>query len=200
MKILHCFADEGVESECLQAYGEVYRIGLDPRDTNESRPIQADAQALPIQSDVTFDLGLFHPPCQKWAVGSHVQCNPDERHENLIPVARDIAVDYCDDWIIENVTQAPLNNPVTLNGGMFGSPLHYERAFETSYHVPQPRNQTRLCDPPERIEDHHANGGFQGSKQVWKTLKGYSGEYHARSFKREAIPRAYLDYLIRPLL
>lgn len=197
-RILHCFADEGVESEALAAYGDVIRVGLDPRDTNTSEPIKADARALPFAEDATFDLGLFHPPCQKWAVGSHIHGTSDD-HENLLPVAREIAEQHCDEWIIENVPQAPLNDPVMLNGGMFGSPLHYERAFETSYHVNQPRNQSRLGDSGE-FDDHHDTGGFQGGIEMWKSAKGYSGDYRARNFKRAAIPRAYIDYLVRPLL
>jgi len=198
MKILHVFADEGIESEALAAYGDVTRVGLDPKDNPYTDELIAcDARELDLEQ--TFDLGLFHPPCQRWAVGSYTSGDPKERHENLIPVARRVAREYCENWIIENVPQAPLHQPVTLNGGMFGLPLHYERAFETSYHVDQPREQTRLSGPGG-FETHHANGGFQGSKQLWKSAKGYTGEYDARSLKREAIPRAYINYLIRPLL
>lgn len=195
--ILHCFADEGVESEALAAYGSVTRLGLNPVDnpyTDEL--IQTDARDW--NPDRQFDLGLFHPPCQKWAVGSHIQGNPDENHNNLIPVARELT-DYCENWIIENVPQAPLHNPVKLNGTMFGLPLHYERAFETNYHVDQPRNQTRLSGSGD-FNTHHDTGGWQGPKELWKSAKGYTGEYRANSLKREAIPRAYLNYLIRPLL
>ena len=198
MRILHCFADQGVESEALSAYGNVYRIGLNAVNTNESQPIKADARHLPISPNVTFDLGLFHPPCQRWTPGAKMN-KTTENHENLIPVARQIAEQHCDEWIIENVPNAPLNDPVTLNGGMFGSPLHYERAFETSYHVDQPRNQTRLTNLGY-FDRHHENGGFQGSKELWKSAKGYSGDYNAKSLSRSAIPRAYINYLIRPLL
>jgi len=65
--ILHCFADYGTESEVLSDFGNVIRVGIDPKDTNESTPIKADAHIedkewdLPIKDDVTFDLGLFHP-------------------------------------------------------------------------------------------------------------------------------------------
>ena len=198
LKILHCFADEGIESEALAAYGDVVRIGLDAKDTNESQPVKADARHLPLQSDAEFDLGLFHPPCQRWTPGAQMQGSTTD-HENLIPLAREISEQHCSEWIIENVPQAPLNDPVKLNGGMFGLPLHYERHFETSYHIDQPRNQTRLTDGGY-FDQHHENGGFQGSKEMWKSAKGYSGDYHARSLKREAIPRAYINYLIRPLL
>jgi len=197
MKILHCFADEGVESEALAAYGEVTRVGLDPEDTPfTDHLIQADARG--VEFDATFDLGLFHPPCQQWAAATHIDGNRSE-HDNLIPEARILANKYCNEWIIENVPQAPLNNPVKLNGGMFGSPLHYERAFETSYHIDQPRNQTRITNT-DTFSHHHETGHFNGTTQEWKSVKGYTGEYNSKSLKREAIPRAYINYLIRPLL
>ena len=198
MRILHCFADQGVESEALSAFGDVYRIGLNAVDTNKSQPIKADARHLPIKSDVRFDLGLFHPPCQSWTPGA-AQHGTQNEHPNLIPLAREIAEQHCGEWIIENVPNAPLNNPVTLNGGMFGSPLHYERAFETSYHVEQPRNQTRLTTD-KTMEKHHDTGGWFGDYELWQSVKGYSGDYNAKSLKRSAIPRAYINYLVRPLL
>jgi hypothetical protein len=195
--ILHCFADEGIEAEALSAFGSVTRVGLDPVDNQYTDELIA-CDARDVSFDRTFDLGLFHPPCQRWTPGAKMN-GTDEDHENLIPLARELGREYCDAWIIENVPQAPLHQPLVLNGGMFGLPLHYERAFETSYHVDQPRHQSRLSGPGG-FERHHENGGFQGSLQLWKSAKGYSGDYSARSLKREAIPRAYINYLVRPLL
>jgi len=198
MKILHCFADEGVESEALAAYGKVTRVGINPEDTLfTDHLIQADAREVAF--DTEFDLGLFHPPCQKWASQTHIDGDRDD-HDNLIPVARELAREYCDEWIIENVPNAPLHNAVVLNGGMFGLPLHYERAFETSYHVVQPRRQKRLTDPPDKLQEHHATGHYTGSKELWKSAKGYTGDYDSRSFKRSAVPRAYINYLVRSIL
>jgi len=196
--ILHAFADEGVESEALSVYGHVTRVGLNPRNTPYTdRLIASDVRDVAF--DQEFDLGLFHPPCQSWTPGAQSQGTAQD-HDNLIPTAREIARDTCDEWIIENVPQAPLHNPIVLNGGMFGVPLHYERAFETSYHVPQPPRNKRLGDIPGPFSEHHKTGGWQGPVELWKNAKGYSGDYRARSLKREAVPRPYLNYLIRPLL
>ena len=198
MNILHCFADEGIEAEALAAYGDVTRVGLDPKDNPHTDELIA-SDAREVEFDQEFDLGLFHPPCQKWTPGAQMH-GTTENHENLIPVAREIGREYCDNWIVENVPQAPLHNPVNLNGGMFGLPLHYERSFETSYHVDQPRNQTRLNGGHETFDEFHATGGWKGGIELWKSVKGYTGDYRAKSLKREAIPRAYINYLVRPLL
>ena len=71
--ILHCFADAGTESEILSEFGDVIRVSIDPKDTNESDPIRADAHlppdngvkdwGFPIKQGRSFDLGLLHPVC-----------------------------------------------------------------------------------------------------------------------------------------
>jgi hypothetical protein len=189
MKILHCFADEGVESELLADYGEVYRIGLDVSDNNRSHAIQADAKTLPFKDSVTFDLGLFHPPCTKW---SEMPSADTENAPNLIPQAREIAQQHCSDWIIENKPRAPLDDPVYLSGDMFGLPVDYKRAFETSFPVEQPPEQARFKESPGQPFFYTEYG-----KEWWATAKGYSPRYSAKHLSRNAVPRSYLNYLLR---
>jgi len=198
MSILHAFADEGIESEVLSAYGSVTRVGINPTDNPYTDAlIQADIREW--EPEDKYDVGLFHPPCQKWTPGARSN-GTTGNHDNLIPRARDVAEDCCDEWIIENVPQAPLNESVRLNGAMFGLPLHYERVFELSYHVDQPRNQTRLTGGHGTFDKHHETGGWYGSNELWKSVKGYTGNYNSEALKRTAIPRPYLNYILRPLL
>jgi hypothetical protein len=199
-RILHVFADTGVECEVLSGYGDVTRLGIDPEpNPYTDRLVEADARDAADHLSGTFDLGLFHPPCQTWTPGARMNGTADD-HPNLIPLARSIAREYCDEWIIENVPDAPLHNPTVLNGGMFRLPLNYERAFETSYHVPAPPRQATLSRPNDSFGDHHATGGWHGSKQLWKSVKGYSHDWPGDPLKRSAVPRMYLNYLLRPLL
>lgn len=189
MNILHCFADEGVESECLSDYGTVYRVGINPTDRNQSQPIQANAKQLPFD-DVTFDLGLFHPPCTLWSdIGD---ANKHNDAENLIPLAREIAHEYCNDWIIENKPRAPLHDPTVLNGGMFGLPIKYERAFETSFRVKQPPQQ-RTFGGVETSPYFDS----ENSREWWASVKGYTPRYQKGHLSRNAVPRPALQYLLR---
>lgn len=143
--ILHCFADFGVESEVLSGYGNVVRIGINARDLNDSEPIRAYAYDLPIAEDVQFDPGFFHPLCKKWANMISISGDPSDE-PNQIPLARELAHEYCDFYVIENRPQAPLNDPAVFNGRMFGLPIAYERAFETNFRVPQPSRFERFGD------------------------------------------------------
>lgn len=187
MEILHCFADQGVESETLLDYGEVIRVSINAEDTNGSTPIKADANNLPFSDDVEFDLGLLQPPCTKWST------MPDTKRDeapNLIPRAREIGNQYCKDYIIENKPQAPLQDPVRLSGPMFNLPIEYERGFETTFKVEQPRQQQRLSETSPYFYNNR-------TKEWWQSVKGCSGNYSREHIAKNSIPEAYLRYLLQ---
>jgi len=192
VKLLHCFADTGVESEPLSAYGDVYRIGIDPRDTNGSTPIQADAATLPFKDSVTFELGVFHPPCTRWS--DMPDANKDGDAPNFIPLAREIAEKHCDHYVIENKPQAPLKNPVRLKGDMFGLPIEYERAFETSFHVEQPT--IHMTFGTECSTYFYSDR----STEWWHSVKGVSNDYPKQQLAKSGIPARYIHYLARAWL
>jgi hypothetical protein len=187
-KILHCFADGGVESEVLTEFGTVVRVGLSPSNKNGSNPIQADATALPIKDDTRFDLGLFHPPCTKW---SDMPSANTENAPNLIPNAREIARKYCDHYIIENKPRAPLIDQIELSGDMFGLPIEYTRAFETSFAVDQPAKQRRFGTAKGQPFFY-----TEYSAEWWACAKNYAPKYSAKHLSRNAVPRPYLYHLL----
>ena len=182
--ILHCFADAGTESEILSEFGDVIRVSIDPRDTNESEPIKADAHlypeneekewGFPIREDFSFDLGLFHPVCSRWAATTSISGDPDS-HENMIPSARQIAKQYCDHYIIENVAKAPLRDPTILNGRVFGLPIEYKRGFETSFRVPEPPRQGSLLTSTGASDTAETSSFYfsERSKEWWAATKAY---------------------------
>jgi hypothetical protein len=205
--ILHCFADYGSESEVLSQIGKVYRVGISPHDTNCSIPIQADAHvtaddknwSIPFNPDTQFDLGVFHPVCTKWAATTSISGNAEE-HENMIPSARAIAEEFCDHHIIENVPKATLNNPTVLNGRMFGLPIEFERAFETSFDVPQPPRERPLFTNEGASETAETSSFFftERSRLWWATVKGCDAwRYPKQHIAKNTIPRVYIEYLLQ---
>lgn len=211
--ILHCFADEGTESEVLSNIGDVIRVSINPQDTNESEPIAADAHLLPegeqnnelnfpIKNNITFDLGVFHPVCTKWAATTCISGDPEE-HENMIPSARSIAQNYCDHYIIENVPNAPLRDPTMLNGRMFGLPIEYERGFETSFHVPQPPRERAFLttDGPSDTTETSSFFFSERSKEWWASAKGYDPRpYTKQHLAKNTIPAPFIQYFLRAWL
>ncbi len=205
--ILHCFADYGIESEVLNGFGNVVRMSINPEDTNDSAPIKADAHVtaegkdwdVPIKEEVTFDLGLFHPVCSKWAATTSISGDQDD-HENMIPSARSIAERYCDHQIIENVPKAPLNDPTVLNGRMFGLPIEYERGFETSFDVPQPPRERPLLTNEGPSDNAETSSFFfsERSKNWWAAAKNYTPDsYPKQHIAKNSIPAPYIYYLLR---
>lgn len=208
--ILHCFADYGVESEILSWYGNVIRIGIDAYDTNESIPITADANILdedadwdiPFKGDVTFDLGVFHPVCSKWASTTSISGNPDD-HTNMIPSARSIADRYCNHHVIENVPRAPLEDPVVLDGRMFGLPIKYERAFETNFDVPQPPRYQRFWGKDGDNETAETSSFFftERSRRWWASVKNVPPRnYPKQHLAKNTIPAPYIHHVCRSWL
>lgn len=199
IKILHAFADVGTESEALVAHGEVVRVGLDPRDSNESIPIQADCYELPFEKN-SFDLGLLHPECGKFSQVTSISGDPDE-WPNQIPRAREIGEQYCENYIIENVPKAAtvddgLQKPnggslVKLDGRQYGLPIRFERAFETSFPVDAPPVQQPL---EQEVSPYFS---ADRSTEWWRAVKGYSGRYNKKAVARNCIPRPMIDFLLR---
>lgn len=195
MKILHAWADYGRESIVLSEYGTVVRATIDPKNTHREEIVQADGKRLPFANN-TFDVGLFHPFCQAFS-----KATPENRkgeHENVIPQVRLEAERVCTDYIIENVPQAPLRNPVVLEGSYFDLPVTYARAFETSFEVSEPPVDTL------RTEPKHANlvVAEGGSAYAWERAKGYElsrlsrERTNYRNIVRELIPRPYVEWLM----
>ena len=209
-RILHCFADHGAESHILSDYGEVVRIGIETRDTNESEPIVSDAHVLgdgkdwdvPIREDVTFDLGVFHPVCSRWAYTTSISGDPDD-HVNMIPSARSIAERYCNHYIIENVTRAPLRDPTVLNGRMFGLPIKYERAFETNFRIPQPPRYKSFWGEGGAEDNAETSSFFfpERTRLWWGAVKGVPArDYPKQHLAKNVIPGAYIHHLCRAWL
>jgi hypothetical protein len=157
---------------------------------------------VPFKEDVTFDLGVFHPVCSKWADTTSISGEPDD-HENMIPSARDVAKRYCDHYVIENVPQAPLQDPVVLNGKMFGLPIEYERAFETNFRVPQPPRHKRFWGDfgPEETAETSSFYFSERSRLWWASVKGYpAGPYPKQHIAKNCIPAPYIHHICRAWL
>ena len=186
--IYHLYADEGVESDYLSRFGRVVRVGLDPFDRNDSEPIMADATRPPLRPDA--DLAIAHPECGPWNVMNAVHGNQDEQPRQ-IEDAREACERLADHYIIENVPDAPLNDPVVLRGSYFGLPITKERAFETSFPVPQPTVQ-------QPLHDHVGNfDRYDRPRRWWETVMGVENWHPIDPLVNAGMPRAYIEYLLQ---
>lgn len=187
--IYHLYADRGVECEYLSGFGKVVRVGIDANANKYSEAITADATNPPLKPGA--DVVVCHPPCYKWAEATQHIHNRKQKYDNLIPDARSVAADLGEDYIIENVPRAPLQDPVVLNGRMFNMPIRYERAFETTFPVPQPSENGKRSDEVSWWNE------YSRPLPWWKTTKGYHGSYAKDALVKTAVPKQYLDYLFQ---
>jgi hypothetical protein len=189
VRILHAFADHGVESEALATYGDVTRASIDPRPNDVSDAVRADATELPFAAG-TFDLALFHPPCTAYSD----MPSADADAVDMIPEARAEAARVADEWVIENKPAAPLRDPVVLDGKRFGLPVEYARAFETSFRVPEPPRQQTLGTETSPFFFSERTAAW------WRSVKGVRGDYPKDHLAKNCLPLAYVHYLARAWL
>jgi DNA (cytosine-5)-methyltransferase 1 len=122
-------------------------VGVDIVDRRDSYPFEfhrADALEYPLDG---FDLITASPPCQAYSFStSRFRANGRE-YADLVSATRERLRASGIPWVIENVVGAPLINPITLCGQMFGLGVVRHRLFESSFKItppPHPRH-TRRC-------------------------------------------------------
>lgn len=186
--IYHLYADDGVESDFLSRFGRVVRVGLDPTDRNDSAPVAADVNRLPLEPEA--DLAIAHPECGPWNTMNKLHGNADE-YPRQVEDAREVCQRVAEHYVIENVPDAPLHDPVVLEGSYFGLPITKRRAFETSFHVPQPEMQQRLTD-------HCGNfDRYERPRRWWEAVMGVENWYPIDAMVNAGMPRAYIEYLLQ---
>jgi hypothetical protein len=154
---------------------------LDPRDKNETGWWRE--RCLPCIDDATDESDM-----------TSIDGDPDD-YENQIPRAREIAGLIADDYVIENKPRDDLRDPTVLNGYMFGLPIHYERAFETSFSMRSPPRERTLGEKtvsPYFYSDR--------STEWWRAVKGYRGDYPKQHLAKNALPSVYVKTVVRSWL
>lgn len=140
-KIVICidlFCCAGGASDGLTRIGATVRgVDCEPQPEYPYQFMQQDVLTLTPEHIRYADFVWASPPCQKYTA---YQRRPDHVRPalNLIPQTRELlraaGVLYC----IENVPGAPLENPFTLCGSMFGLDVRRHRIFETNFPVVVP--------------------------------------------------------------
>jgi len=135
---LDCFCGAGGASVGLHRAGyDVVGLDLFPQPRYPFPFVRGDALRPPFDLR-RFDLIWASPPCQ---AHTSLKSMPDAReHANLIPATRAMLQASGVSYVMENVPGAPLINPTTLCGTMFGrgvddADLRRHRLFETSFPV-----------------------------------------------------------------
>jgi DNA (cytosine-5)-methyltransferase 1 len=200
---LYCGAG-GVALGLARAGFEVVGLDVNPQPRYPFLFVQGDALRPPFDLS-KFDLIWASPICQ--AHTAMRTMHNAKHHDDLIPATRALLLASGKLFVMENVEGAPLNNPVTLCGSMFGlgaagAQLRRHRLFETNFPVVQSRCNHKSptigvygghVRNRKRREDSHARGvadftkeqGYEAMGIDWMTLIELS----------EAIPPAYAEHI-----
>lgn len=162
--------------------------------------IQGDA--LEYLARHLFDFDAYHasPPCQAYTKCQRIY---NRQHPELIEETRRLLVATGKPYVIENVPGAPLIDPVTLVGSMFGLRTMRPRLFESNVPLPfvlappPAARHAQMGRPPREGEYVHVVGNFSGADYARQAM-GIG--WMSKQELSQAIPPAYTEWIGRHIL
>lgn len=210
-RLLDLFCGAGGCAEGYQRAGfDVVGVDIRPQPRFPFEFHQADALTFPLEG---FDAIHASPPCQHFTKYKNLHADLPSRYPDLIAPMRERLRGAGVPWVMENVQGAPMLNPVTLCGSMFGLDVRRHRLFEMSdppLMVPQCEHtwQTKRF-PGGRSKQHGGDSRFPCRATVeigaWDIPLRAQQEAMGIDWMEleelsESIPPAYTEWLGRHLI
>lgn len=131
---------------CAGGAGEGYKLagfdvtGVDivEQPKNPHRFILGDALEYAKKHGHEYDFIHASPPCQAYTKAGKQWRKEGKEYPDLIAETRKVLQELGKPYVIENVPDSPLIDPIKLNGSFFGIKVHRLRLFETNFELPQP--------------------------------------------------------------
>lgn len=149
------------------------------------------------------DFALIHasPPCQLYSLIAAGGKRRADDHPDLVGPVRDLLRTTRVPYVIENVPQAPLENPIHLCGTRFDLPIIRHRDFECSFPA-----ESRMCTykPTARVR-HPGYTAYPYGRKKWgpawrEHVVPVLWPWMTLREAGEAIPGAYTHYVARQLI
>jgi len=186
---------------------EVVGVDIAPQPEYPFEFVQGNA----LEADLSgFDFVWASPPCQCFTKYGNCRPNLADKYEDLIEATRQKLTAWGGAWIMENVVGAPLRNPITLCGSMFGLDVRRHRIFESSLTLKAGTCNHKVWEPNRypggrSRERGHARVLCRGTVEVgrWnipiETQKKAMGIDWITDLRKlsESIPPAYSEFLAR---
>jgi DNA (cytosine-5)-methyltransferase 1 len=193
-----------------QAGYDVTGVDIEPQPEYPHRFLLGNA----LDADLSgYDFVWASPPCQCFTKYKNCRPNLADKYQDLIAATRAKLTAWGGVWIMENVVGAPLVNPITLCGSMFGLDVRRHRLFESNVPLQQPSCNHSIWKPNRfpggrSRERGHARILCRGTMEIgrWniplaaqKTAMGMEWVTDLRKLS-EAIPPVYAEYLARQIM
>jgi hypothetical protein len=202
--LLDLFAGAGGAARGYQRAGfHVLGVDINPQpDYCGDDFVQADVLEM-LHLLTLADARHASPPCQRYtslAAGNNANA---EQYPDLVATVREALMASGKPYVIENVPNAPLRNPITLCGEMFGLDVIRHRAFESNVLLMQPehlphRGRVAGYRHGEWFEGPYfavyGDGGGKGTVAQWQSAMGIDWTENRKSIA-EAIPPAYTEFI-----
>lgn len=177
---------------------EVVGVDIDhqPNYTEYCQFVQGDALSIPLDG---YDFIWASPPCQAY---SPLNAYNKRTYPDLVALTRLRLRAAGIPYVIENVVQAPLENPVMLCGAMFGLKVYRHRNFEASFPLSGPPHSQHLhkCSRNGNLPIDDQFMTITGGKHsvAWRKRAAEAMEVEWMQEIREvceAIPPRYAEYI-----
>jgi len=115
-----------------------------------------------------FDVIHASPPCQPYTKASKEHRMNGKIYADFLEETRQLCSEIGKPYIIENVPDAPMKNPIILCGSMFGLKTYRHRLFESNIKLVAPEHpahiakSTKMGRPPKEGEFIQVVGHFSG--------------------------------------
>lgn len=150
---------------------DITGVDIKPQPRYPFRFVQDEALEYLAAHGHEYDVIHASPPCQAHSDLAKLHRSKgtgyDERHKDLIPQTRELLQAIGKPYVIENVEGAPMLNPFTLCGAMFGLRVYRHRQFETSFFL--------LCPPHAAHHDNTPAVGRGMSNKGYISVTGTGG-------------------------
>ena len=187
---------------------DVTGVDIAPQPNYPFSFVQDDAVNFLSKFGADFDVIHASPPCQAHsALGKGTNDNSDE-YPDFLEQTREALQALGKPYVIENVAGAPLNDPITLCGEMFGLRVIRHRMFECSPKLTQPkhikhRGRVAGWRHGEKFDGPYfavyGNGGGKGNIDEWRMAMDMPWP-QTKLELAEAIPPAFTEHIGGQLL
>jgi DNA (cytosine-5)-methyltransferase 1 len=204
MRLLDLFCGAGGAAVGYHRAGFTDITGIDnrPMPRYPFNFIQADALEYLAEHGHEYDVIHASPPCQKYTKSAKQWRANGKEYPDLVDKTRRLLQATGKPYVIENVKEAPLVDPVMLNGAMFGLLVHRDRYFESGIPLsfvlmPQNQRPVKMGRPVNEGDVIQPVGHFSGVPYAREQM---GIDWMTQGELAQAIPPAYTEYIGRQLL
>ena len=189
---------------------DVTGVDIAPQPRYPFAFIQADALEYVREHGHEYDVIHASPPCQAYSATLPIRGN---EHPDLVAPVRALLMATGRPFIIENVPGAPLENPLTLCGTMFGLRVIRHRLFEIHpepiWFPPEPCCHNGKATSASNRTPGKTNGFATGHSYITVVGNSYliadgraamGIDWMTRRGLSQAIPPAYTEWIGRQIL